>query len=93
MACAALFNTLGISNLTKTATDYTPFQIVYGLEEIPPIECEILSLRLTVELLPHTTDEEQRLLYLSHLDEIRQDVTLANKTYQKCIKKIYDRAV
>ena len=72
---------------------FTPFQLVYGLEAVLPIECEIPSLRLTIELLPHTTDEEQRLLYLSHLDKIRWDAALANKTHQKHIKKRCDRAV
>jgi transposase InsO family protein len=55
----------------KTATGFTPFQLVYGLEAVLPIEFEIPSLRLTIKLLPHTIDEEHRLLYLSHLDEIR----------------------
>ena len=50
-------------------------------------------MRLTIKLLPHTIDEEQCLLYLSHLDEIRRDVALANETHQKRIKKRYDRAV
>ena len=55
----------------KTATGFTPFQLIYGLEVVLSIECEIPSLRLIVELLPHTIDEEQCLLYLAHLDEIR----------------------
>ena len=46
----------------KTSMGFTPFQLIYGLEVVFPIECEILSLRLTVELLPHTTEEEQCLL-------------------------------
>ena len=71
----------------KTGTCFTPFQLVYGLEAVLPIECEIPSLRLTVELLPHTSKEEQRLLYLSHLDEIRWDAMLANESHKKCIKK------
>ena len=70
-----------------------PFQLVYGLEVVLLIECEIPLLRLTIELLPHTIDEEQCLLYLSHLDEIHRDVTLANETHQKCIKKRYDRTM
>ena len=49
---------------------FTPFQLIYGLEVVLPIECEIPSLRLTLKQLPHTTDEEQHLLYMSHLDEI-----------------------
>ena len=77
----------------KTATGFTPFQLVYGLEAVLPIECEIPSLRLTVELLPHTYEEEQRLLYLSHLDEIRRDVALANESHKKRIKTRYDRTV
>ena len=72
---------------TKIATGFTPFQIIYGLEAVLPIECEIPSLKLTVELLPNSTEEEQRLLYLSHLDEIRRDATLANESHQKRIKK------
>ena len=77
----------------KTAMGFTPFQLIYGLEAVLPIECEIPSLRLTVKLLSHTTDEEHRLLYLSHLDEIRRDAALANETHQKCMKKRYDRVV
>ena len=71
---------------------FTPFQLVYGLEVVLSIECEIPSLRLTVKLLPHTTDEEQCLLYVSHLDEIHRDAALANEMHQKHIKKRYDRA-
>ena len=77
----------------KTASGFTPFQLVYGLEAVLPIECEITSLRLTVELLPHTTKEEQCLLCLSHLNEIRQDAVLANESHKKHIKKWYDRVV
>lgn len=39
----------------KDATGFTPFQLVYGLEATLPIECEIPSLRLAVELLPNST--------------------------------------
>ena len=77
----------------KTATGFTPFQLVYGLEAVFPIECEIPSWWLTIELLHHTTEEEQRLLCLSHLNEIRQDAALANESCKKHIKKWYDRAV
>ena len=63
------------------------------MEVVFPIECEIPSFQLTVELLPHTSEEEQRLLYLSHLDEIRRDAMFANESHKKSIKKQYDRAV
>eukprot|EP00253_Pinus_taeda_P024212 PITA_24212 len=41
----------------KTSTGFTPFQLVYGLEAVLPIECEILSLQLAIELLPATFEE------------------------------------
>ena len=77
----------------KTAIGFTPFQLIYGLEAVLLIECEIPSLCLTVELLPHTTEDEQHLLYMSHLDEIRRDVMLANESHKKRIKEWYDRAI
>lgn len=42
----------------KTTTGFTPFQLVYGLEAVLPIECEIPSLKVAIELLPNTTIEE-----------------------------------
>ena len=59
----------------KTATGFTPFQLTFGLEAILPIECEIPSLKLTVELLPGTTATKEGLLSLDHLDETRRDIT------------------
>ena len=60
----------------KSATGFTPFQLVYGLEATLPVECEIPSLKLAVELLPDTSPEEERLLYLKILDETRRLVAL-----------------
>jgi hypothetical protein len=67
----------------KTATGITPFQLVYGIEAILPIECEIPLLKLKVEILPHTSVEEECFLYLTRMDETRCDVALVNETYQK----------
>ena len=53
----------------KTITGFTLFQLVYGLEVVLPIECEISSLKLEVGLLPNTFAEEERFLYLTNLDE------------------------
>ena len=51
-----LFSALwAYQTLVKDATEFTPFQLVYGLEATLPIECEIPSLKLAVELLPNTT--------------------------------------
>jgi hypothetical protein len=48
---------------------FTPFQLVYSLEFVLPIECEIPSLKLVIQLLPNTSAEEECLLYLTQLDE------------------------
>jgi hypothetical protein len=51
-----LFSTLwAYQTSIKTTTGFTPFQLVYGLEAVFPIECEIPSLKLVVELLPNTS--------------------------------------
>ena len=43
----------------KTVTGLIPFQLFYGLEVVLPIECEILSLQLAIELLPATSEVEK----------------------------------
>ena len=47
----------------RTATSFTPFQLVYGLESIFPLECEIPSLKLVVELILETSSLEERLVH------------------------------
>jgi hypothetical protein len=55
-----LFSTLwDYRTSVKIATGFTPFQLVYGVEVVLPIECEIPLLKLTIELLPHTSTEEE----------------------------------
>ena len=42
----------------KKVTGLTPFQLVYGLEVVLPIQCQIPSLKLAIELLPNISIEE-----------------------------------
>ena len=79
--------------LVKTATGFTPFHLVHGVESIFPIEYEIPSLKLVVELLPNTSAEEERLLYLSQLDEYRRASAMVNESHKKCIKAQCDQSV
>ena len=53
----------------KTTTGFSPFQLVYGLEAVFPIECQIPSLKLAVQFLPDTSPLEERLLYIERLNE------------------------
>ena len=77
----------------KTSTDLTPFQLVYGLEAVLPIECEIPSLQLAIELLPTTSEEEKHFLYLAQLDETRCTYALVVEAHKKHLKAQYDRSI
>ena len=79
--------------LVKIVTSFTPFWLVYELEAVLPIQCLILSLKLVIELLPNTSTEEERFLYLTNLDETRQDVSLVNEAHKKHVKAQYDKCV
>ena len=63
------------------------------MEAILPIECEIPSLKLVVELLPNTSAEEEHLLYLMRLDETQCDATLVIESQKKCVKAQYNKHV
>jgi transposase InsO family protein len=75
MLCSALWV---YRMFVKTATSFTPFQLIYRLEAVLPIECQILSLNLVVQLLPDTSPLEDYLLYLEKLNEQRCYVALGN---------------
>ena len=53
----------------KTATSFSPYQLVHGVGSILLVECEIPSLNLDVELLPDTSPLEECLVHLEQLDE------------------------
>ena len=77
----------------KSATGFTPFQLVYGLEVTLPVECDIPSLKLDVELLPDTSVEEERLLYLERLDETRHLAALVIEAQKKQVRAHFDPSV
>ena len=56
------------------------------------IECEIMSLKLAIELLPNTSTEEERLLHLHSLDEARRVASLNVEAHKKWVKSQYDKA-
>eukprot|EP00253_Pinus_taeda_P022279 PITA_22279 len=77
----------------KTSTSFTPFQLVYDLEVVLPIQCKIPSLQIAVQLLPATFEEEKHLLYLAQLDENQHNAALSVETHAKRIKAQYDQNV
>ena len=88
--CSALW---AYQTLVRNATRFTPFQLVYGLEAILPIQCEISSLKLVIDLLPDTSEEEPHLLNLIHLDETCREAQLANEVRKRHIKAQYNKNV
>eukprot|EP00253_Pinus_taeda_P029358 PITA_29358 len=77
----------------KTAAIFIFNHIIASLKAALPIECEILSLQIVVQLLPATSEEEKRLLELAQLDENQRNAALAIETHAKQIKAQYDRNV
>ena len=70
----------------KTATGFSPYQLVHGVDSIFPVECEIPSLKLAMELLPDTSPLEERLVHLEQLDEQRRDALVALEVNKRRIK-------
>eukprot|EP00253_Pinus_taeda_P025969 PITA_25969 len=68
-------------------------ELAYGLEATLPIECEIPSLKLAVELLPETSPQEECLLYLERLDETRHLDALVIEAQKKWVKSHFDQSV
>ena len=77
----------------KTATGFTPFQLIYGVEAIFLIECKIPSLRIAVQLLPETSALEERLVELEQFDETRRDAATANEAHKHRVKMQYDKSI
>jgi hypothetical protein len=77
----------------KSATGFTLFQLVYGIEAILLIECEIPSLKLAGKLLPNTSAKEEHLLYLMQLDETFHDATLVIEAPKRRVKSQYEKHV
>jgi hypothetical protein len=63
------------------------------MEAVFPIECQIPSLKLAVQLFPDNSPLEENLLYLEKLDEKRWDAALANEAHKQKFKCQYDRSI
>jgi hypothetical protein len=77
----------------KTATSFSPFQLIYKMEAVLPIEFHIPSLKLVVQLFPDTSPLEEWLLYLEQLNEQCHDAALSNEAHKQKVKCQYDRSV
>ena len=86
-----LFSTIGdYHTSTKTTTGFTPFHLVHVIESVLPIECQIPSLCLTIELLPNTSPLEEWLLQLEQTIEDSQSTLQAIEAVKTRSKIQYD---
>ena len=56
------------------------------MEFVLPVECEIPSLKLAIELLPDTSAMEDHLVHLEQLDEQRRDALVALEVNKHRVK-------
>ena len=55
--------------VVKIATGFSPYQLVHGVESVLPIECDIPSLKLAIELLLDTSMSKEHFVHIEQLDE------------------------
>ena len=84
---------MGIPNFTKNCHVLYTFSTCLWPGSSLPIECQIASLQIVVELLPGTIVEEECLLYLNQLDETHRDAELALEAHKHRVKTQYDKKV
>ena len=67
----------------KTATRFTPYELVYGKKSLLSIEFEYNTLRMEAQLdLDITRAQQERLLQLNGLDEFRMQALLHKEVTQ-----------
>ena len=70
----------------KTTTGFSPFQLVHGVEAVTPIKCEISSLKISIHVLPDTTEREEHLIDLEILYELCRDALTTNEAPKNRVK-------
>jgi hypothetical protein len=79
--------------MVNTSTGFSPFQLVHGMELILSIECKIPSIKLEIELLPNTSNIEEFIMHLEHLDEKHKDASMAIEVNKLFFKVQYDKSI
>ena len=78
----------------RTATGQMPFSLVYGCEAVLPIEIEIKSLRVVMEVkTPESEWARKRYDHLVSLDEKRMDALFHTQIYQRRIARAFNKKV
>ena len=84
----------GYHTSVGTSTYATPFSLVYGMEAVLPVEVEILSLRVLMEIkLEEAEWVQTRLDQLNLIEEKCLTILCHGQLYQKRMKKLFDKKV
>ena len=75
------------------STGHTPYELVYGKQDLLPIEFQIKTFRIAVQLgLDLSKAQKQHRLQLNELDEFQRDVVVQqNILIQQQCKKWHDK--
>ena len=79
--------------IVKTSTGFSPYQLVHVVESVLSVECEIPSLKLAIAILLDTSQLEERLVHLEHLDKKRRDAVVDLEINKHHVKAQYDKSV
>lgn len=84
----------GYRTSVRTSTGATPFSLVYGMEAVLPVEVEIPSLRVLMDVkLDEVEWVQTRFDQLNLIDEKRLASICHGQLYQKKMKKAFDKKV
>ena len=84
----------GYRTSVRTSTGATPFSLVYGMEEVLPMEVEIPPMRVIMEA-KLSEDEwcQSRYDQLNLIEEKRMTALCHGQLYQRRMKKAFDKKV
>ena len=78
----------------RTPTQATPYSLVYGVEAVLPLECQIPSLRIAIqEDLSNEDNVRLRLEELEALDEKRLEAQQRLECYQTHVSRAFNKKV
>ncbi|XP_071939174.1 uncharacterized protein [Coffea arabica] len=78
----------------QTPMQATPYALVYGVEAVLPLKCQIPSLKITIqEGLTEKDNVRLRLEGLEALDEKRLEFQQQIECYQACLSKAFNKYV
>ena len=87
-----LVNALCADRLTtKKSTCTSPYQLVYGMEDIFPSSLGTLVMKLLQEMQVEPNDIQRRINQTIHLQQNREEVYIRSQVVQERIKKNFDK--